>query len=171
MRKLPKKQITFRIEDDTLKRLKNIEKYHSKITDIIDIGIECYENNITMDKLLKFSMNKYIEIKDYTISEKEKKFIKVIFKNDKGELFQSKYINDFTTIAEMKAFNPYDSTIVKGWEELDMRDDSFKLNFYLNTDKLVIGNKKFKVIDRNIKVDYPLSMELILEEIIENNSI
>ena len=39
LRKKPKQQITFRLEEGTIKKLKTIEKYHSKIDRIINLGM------------------------------------------------------------------------------------------------------------------------------------
>lgn len=64
-KKKTKKQISFRLKEDTIDRLKEIPKYHSKIDTIINIGLDIYdkvEEEKTENVLESFLTDEDIEV-------------------------------------------------------------------------------------------------------------
>ena len=153
--KRKKEQITFRIEKDVLDKLKDIEKYHSKITDIIDLGLECYTRGVKKERF-----------KEMEISDKEKNSIRVFFVDKNGVALNLSKSKKYETIEDLHKDNPFDSNVTNGWEDLDLRKDSYKIEMYKTIDKLsFINDKKYRIIDRDFKPDYPVMLTLYLEEI------
>ena len=147
-----KQQITFRVEGDVLDRLKKIDKYHSAVTNIIDLGLECYIHGIKKEKFEEMS-----------ISDKEKRFIRIYFVDENGVALNLSSPKKYETIEDLKE----NSTIVlNGYEDLDFKEDRDKIEMYKSIEKLSFtNNKKYKVIDRDFKPSYPAILTLFLEEI------
>lgn len=153
--KRKKEQITFRVEGDVLDKLKDIEKYHSKITDIIDLGLECYLHGIKKEKF-----------KEMEISDKEKRFIRIHFVDKNGVALSLSNPKKYNTIEDLQKDNPFNSDVTNGWEDLDLREDSYKIEMYKTIDRIsFVNGRNYKVIDRQFKPDYPVMLTLYLEEI------
>lgn len=145
-----KEQITFRLEPEVINKLKNIEKFHSKISYIIDLGIESYNKNVTKESL------EYLEVENM-----EKEFIRVFFAKRNGS---SIFWADLCKIpkTEEDINREYFSH-----EDLHYKRDSTKLNFYNTCEYINISDRPYKVLKREFKPDYPAMLILTLEEIKE----
>ena len=146
-----KEQISFRVNPYVLDELREIDKFHSKISDILALGIDCYKSGIKKETF------EYVKEQ-----ELQREFIQVFFRREKDEL--SVFWDELARMPKKE------DEINRKWfthENLSLIDDYSKIELYKTCDYLNISDVSFKVVKREFKPDRPAMLILTLRKVEE----
>lgn len=61
--------------------------------------------------------------------------------------------------------NIENNSVFDGYEELNLKDDFAKIYLYQNSNVISLRGKRFNVIERDFKADFPLMLNMYVEQI------